>query len=237
MVIYRWPQKLSVVRPGSFCYSCKKPVSFYDNIPILSYFILRGKCRHCLTPFSARYAIVEFLCGLIFLILYLKCGLTPTLAEYLILSWGMLIASVIDLDHRLLPDVLTLPGILIGLLGAWLNPEREFVSAVYGVVFGGGVLWLVGYLYALIKKEEGMGGGDIKLLAWIGAVLGFKSVIFTIIVSSVLGSVMGLLLAAKNKSGLKTSIPFGPFLSFAAFLYIFWGEPFVRAYLNFFFPG
>jgi leader peptidase (prepilin peptidase)/N-methyltransferase len=137
VVIYRWPQKLSVVRPGSFCYSCKKPVAFYDNIPILSYFILRGKCRHCLAPFSARYAIVEFLCGLIFLILYLMCGLTPTLAEYLILSWGMLIASVIDLDHRLLPDVLTLPGIIIGLLGAWLNPEREFVSAVYGVVAGG----------------------------------------------------------------------------------------------------
>ncbi len=180
---------------------------------------------------------VELLSGIIFLSLFLKLGLSFTLIEYLILCWGMLIASVIDLDHRILPDVMTLPGIVIGLAGAALNPERPFMNGVWGVLAGGGFLWLVAYLYAVIKKEEGMGGGDIKLLAWIGAVLGFRSVIFTILVSSVLGSIVGLTFAARQKSGLKTTIPFGPFLSLAAYAYIFIGPPLIKIYLSYFFPS
>ncbi len=236
VLIYRLPQKLSVIKPGSFCYKCKSPISFYDNIPIFSYFILSGKCRKCSAPYSIRYSIIELLSALIFLALYFKLGLCWTLVEYMILSWGMLIASVIDLDHRILPDVMTLTGIVVGLLGALLNPERSFMDSLFGFLAGGGFLWAVAYIYSAIKKEEGMGGGDIKLLAWIGAVLGWKAVIFTILVSSIVGSIVGLIAAARQKSGLKTAIPFGPFLSFAAFIYIFIGQPAIRAYLSIFFP-
>lgn len=236
VLIDRIPKHMSIVKPRSHCFKCKKPIAFYDNIPILSYFILRGKCRQCGAPFSMRNAIVEFLSGLIFLSLFLKVGLSWFLIEAIILSWGMFIASIIDLDHRILPDYFTLTGMVIGLIGAALNPERAFMDGLVGLLMGGGFLWLVAYIYAAIKNEEGMGGGDIKLLGWIGSVLGWKAVIFTILISSITGSVVGLALAAGKKSGLKTAIPFGPFLSFAAYLYIFVGPALIQGYLNFFFP-
>lgn len=236
VLIDRLPKGLGVVKPPSHCFKCKKPIKFYDNIPLISYLILNGKCRACKIPFTSRHFFVELLSGLIFLALFLKLGFTWFFLECLIFSWGMLVASFIDLDHRILPDVFTLPGIVMGIAGSLLNPERIFLDALFGVFIGGGLLWLIAYLYAVIKKEEGMGGGDIKLLAWIGAVLGWKSIIFTILVSSILGSIVGLMVAARQKSGLKTAIPFGPFLSLAAFIYIFIGHEVVQSYLKFFFP-
>jgi leader peptidase (prepilin peptidase) / N-methyltransferase len=183
-----------------------------------------------------RYPLVELICGILFAALYLKLGLTFTLLECLVFTWGVVIASFIDIDHRILPDVFTLSGILLGLAGAILNPDRGFWEALIGVLAGGGFLWLVAYIYSVVRHEEGMGGGDIKLLGWIGAVLGWKSIIFAVLVSCLTGSIVGGIYATTQKSGMKTAIPFGPFLAFAAVLYIFVGEAAMKSYLALFFP-
>jgi leader peptidase (prepilin peptidase) / N-methyltransferase len=236
VIIARLPEKESVVRPRSRCPHCKNQISWYDNIPVISYLALRGKCRNCKKSISKRYPIVELLSGFLFLFIFLKVGLSWTYLELVIFAWAGLVASVIDIDHRILPDVITLPGIVIGLIGAALNPERHFLDGLIGVIGGGGFLWLVAYIYAAVRNEEGMGGGDIKLIAWIGAVLGWRAVIFSILVSSITGSIFGISIAAFKKSGLKTSIPFGPFLYFAAVSFIFIGADVMKAYLAIFFP-
>jgi leader peptidase (prepilin peptidase)/N-methyltransferase len=158
------------------------------------------------------------------------------LLEYLIFGWGLVVVSVIDLDHRILPDVFTWPGMALGLLGAFLNPERTFLDAFLGAAFGFGFLWAVAYVYSAIRKEEGMGGGDIKLLGWIGALLGWKAVVFTILISSIVGAGAGAVVALFQRTGLKTAIPFGPFLAGAALLYIFAGHALTHAYISFFIP-
>jgi leader peptidase (prepilin peptidase) / N-methyltransferase len=237
VVIYRWPKKQSVVMPRSRCPHCQKPISFYDNIPIFSWFILRGRCRQCRKPISFRYVIVELLMAILFVTVYHFTGVSWSLVEYLIMTFGLVTASFIDLDHFLLPDIITLPGIVIGLAGAALNPERPFLDAFFGVLFGGGFLWAIAYAYQLLRKEEGMGGGDIKLLAWVGAVLGWRAIPFVIVIASLVGTVLGLVLAGKARKGLKTVIPFGPYLAMAAILYVCGGETIGQWYLNLFFPG
>ncbi len=242
VVIFRLPAGLSVVRPGSFCWSCKTPIKFRHNFPILGWFWLGGKCANCKTPYSFRYPAVEILMSALFAAALYRFGWSWTLLEALIFIFGLVTVSFIDLDHMILPDKFTLPGIVIGLLGAVLNPERQFLPALYGVLLGGGFLWAIAYLYAVIRKREGMGGGDIKLLAWIGAVLGWQSVPFVILVASLFGSVVGvatMLWASRRKPSLATdtgaespasadaeegvgtfAIPFGPFLAGAALVYL-----------------
>lgn len=237
VVVYRLPKGESVVTPGSHCYGCKKPVKFYDNIPILSWFILRGKCRNCGAKFSFRYCLVEIITGILFAMAFLKLGWSYFLAEILILFLGLVIVSFIDLDHFIIPDKISLPGIAIGLLGGLVNPERTFMDAFLGMLLGGGFLWAVAYVYFLIKKEEGMGGGDIKLLAWIGAIFGWMSIPFIILCSSVLGSLVGVFLIAKHKGNMKTVIPFGPYIAFAAILYLFFGQEIGKWYINLFMPA
>ncbi len=147
-------------------------------------------------------------------------GLSPTLVEALIFIFCTVCASFIDIDHMILPDKFTLSGIVIGLIGAALNPDRHFMDALYGVLMGGGFLWAVAYLYYVFRGREGMGGGDIKLLGWIGAVLGWKAVPVVILASSVLGAIVGILLALKARGGMNKAIPFGPYLAGAALLYL-----------------
>lgn len=147
-------------------------------------------------------------------------GVSWLTLEYLILIFGLVAASFIDFEHMILPDEITIGGLVLGLIGAALNPERSFYDAFIGVLFGGGVLWLVAYVYFVFTGREGLGGGDIKLLAWLGALLGWKAIPFVILSSSILGSVVGLILSQKNEDGLKTMIPFGPFLALGAVLYI-----------------
>lgn len=237
VVIYRLPKDESVVKPRSHCYSCKTPVKWYDNIPILSWFILRGKCRHCGAKFSFRYPLVEFIMASLFVLSYHYIGLSWTLLEYLIFIFGLVVCTFIDLDHMILPDEFTLSGIVLGLVGAALNPQRDFLDSLFGVLMGGGFLWGMAYVYYLLTKQEGMGGGDIKLLAWIGALLGWKAIPFVIMSSAIVGSVVGLIVARKQKAGLKTVIPFGPYLALGALLYIFGGETIALWYLNLFLPG
>jgi leader peptidase (prepilin peptidase)/N-methyltransferase len=226
VVIYRMPAGKSVVTPRSHCQNCGKMVVWYDNIPIFSWLLLKGKCRFCSVKISARYPLVELLMGILFAAVFLKVGWTWTLVEYLIFVFFGVVSSFIDLDHFILPDLFTLGGIVLGLLGAVFNPEREFMSAFLGVLVGGGFLLLVAYGYYWLRGEEGMGGGDIKLLGWIGAVFGWQSIPFVVMFSSLIGSFVGIALMIKMKKGLKTQIPFGPYLFFAALLYIFVGPDF-----------
>ncbi|MEK2644476.1 prepilin peptidase [Bdellovibrio sp. BCCA] len=237
VVIYRLPKEESVVKPRSYCYNCKTPIKWYDNIPIFSWFILRGKCRHCGAKFSFRYPLVELIMAGLFTLSFHYVGFSWSLLEYLIFIFGLVVCTFIDLDHMILPDEFTLSGIVIGLVGAALNPHREFLDALFGVLMGGGFLWGMAYVYYLLTKQEGMGGGDIKLLAWIGALLGWKAIPFVIMSSAIIGSVIGLIAARKQKAGLKTVIPFGPYLALGAILYLFGGETIALWYLNLFLPG
>lgn len=236
VVILRLPKGESVVRPRSRCPGCSSAIKWYDNFPIVSWLLLRGKCRQCKAPISARYPLVEFLSGLIFALIYLKYGQSWVTLEYIVFGWSLLVVSFIDFDHMILPDVFTLSGIVIGLAGAAINPERSFINALAGMLMGGGFLWLIAYLYLLFRKEEGMGGGDIKLLAWMGAVLGWTSIPFIILGSSIVGSIVGLVLAARSGAGLKSTIPFGPYLALAALIYMLGGDQIGLWYIGLFLP-
>lgn len=236
VIILRWPKGESVVKPRSHCNQCKTLIPWYDNLPILSWFLLKGRCRRCQAPFSIRYAIVEFLSGLLFAGAFLRYGWTWNLVEMLPFLFALLVVSVIDIDHFLLPDVFTLSGIIIGFAGSFLNPERTWLDSLFGILLGGGFLWTLAYFYYLLRKEDGMGGGDIKLLAWMGAVLGWKAIPFVIVVASVTGSIVGILVAIRSKKGMKAMIPFGPYLALGAVLYVFAGESLAQSELNWLFP-
>ncbi len=233
VVIYRMPAGKSIVKPGSTCGSCLKPIKYRHNIPIFGWFLLRGRCANCGVKYSIRYAMVELLMAVLFTAAWLQFGWSWTLVEALIFIFSLVVCSFIDLDHMILPDKFTLSGIVIGLAGAAFNPEREFLPSVYGVLLGGGFLWAIAYFYIVLRKREGMGGGDIKLLAWIGAVLGWQAVPFVILVASIFGSVVGIttVLIKNRKTVAKDAkeseddipsfaIPFGPFLASAALVYL-----------------
>ncbi len=247
VVIYRLPAGISFVRPGSYCWSCNTPIKMRHNIPIFGWFLLRGRCATCKTKYSFRYPAVEILMAALFGLAYVKIGWNWFLLEALIFIFGVVAASFIDLDHMILPDKFTLTGTVIGLLGALLNPERSFMASLYGVLLGGGFLWAIAYLYSVVRKREGMGGGDIKLLAWIGAVLGWTSIPFVILVASIFGSLVGvtaMLFSRKPNTEADSkeetddnigsfAIPFGPFLASAALIYLlFGGEKLIEWYLE-----
>ena len=195
--------------------------------------MLAGKCRNCKNSISIRYPLVELLMGIVFTAVFLRFGVSWTSLEYVILSFGLVTISFIDLDHRIIPDEFSLSGIVLGLMGAALSPERSFYDSLAGVLLGGGFFWAVAYLYLLIRKQDGLGGGDIKLLAWIGAYFGWVSVPFIILASSVLGTIFGLVLIARG-GNLKSSLPFGPFIVVAAYVYLFAGGGIARWYVELF---
>lgn len=232
VIIFRLPRGESIVVPRSRCPHCATPIKWYDNVPIFSWFILRGKCRACPAKISIRYPLVELLMAVLFVAVFYKFQWTWFTAEVLLFTFGLVTVSFIDLDHMILPDKLTLPGIAIGLIGALINPERVFLDAIIGVLIGGGFLYAVAYLYFVVTRRDGMGGGDIKLLAWVGAVLGWQAIPLVVLVSCVVGSVIGLGIAASTKGGLRMAIPFGPYIVIAAFVYIFTGNKLIDWYLQ-----
>jgi leader peptidase (prepilin peptidase)/N-methyltransferase len=221
--IYRIPQGKSIARPRSSCPKCGRPIRPYDNIPILSYLVLGGKCRDCHEPISPRYVIVELLTGLLLAALYLKYGLTLKLLAVFIFSAVLLVITFIDLDYQIIPDMLTLPGIPIFFLAAVFILKMDFLEALLGLIIGGGTLFLISFGYRLFTKRDGMGMGDVKLLAMLGAFLGWKSLIFILFFSSLSGSLIGIAIMVKEKGNMKYAIPYGPFLSAAAIAYLFWG--------------
>ena len=239
VLIYRQKEGKSLnLFKKSHCPQCFYTIPFYLNIPIFSWFILKGHCRNCGEAFSFRYPFVEFLMAIFFLFLFMAIGWKWFLLEALIFVFALTVASFIDWDQMILPDYLTVSGIILGLLGSWLNPERLFLEAFLAVLFGGGFLLLISYIYYWLRQKEGMGGGDIKMMAWIGAVLGWKSLSFVILSACLLGSLVGLgIMLRSNKKDLQTAFPFGPYLAISSLLYIFlnqWSKSFMDFFMPFF---
>lgn len=221
VLIVRMPEDESII-PSSHCRSCKKKIPWYLNIPIFAWLFLRGKCHYCKARIPFRYFLVELLMASFFALTYYVYGLSWYSFEVLIFVFGSLTASFIDIDHMILPDEFTLGGLALALLGAAINPERGFLDAFLGAFIGGGILFAVGYMYWLLRRREGMGGGDIKLLAWIGALMGLSSIPFVLLVSCILGTFHGLYCMLIQKKG-NEGFPFGPAIVAAAFIWLFWG--------------
>jgi leader peptidase (prepilin peptidase)/N-methyltransferase len=226
--IFRLPAQVSIVKPLSQCPHCQKQIRFYDNIPLISFFVLKGKCRDCGGSISLRYPLVELITALLSLLLFFKFGGTLNYLIFFIFTAVLIVITFIDFDHQVIPDVLTLPGIPVFFLLAVLVVKVPWLEALIGLLIGGGVLFAIAFVYELLTKREGMGGGDIKLLAMIGGFLGWKSLIFILLFSSFSGAVIGITAMIINKQDTKYAVPFGPFLSAAAVAYLFWGDAFMR---------
>ena len=230
--IFRLPREESIVTPGSYCPHCHKPIAFYDNIPLISYLLLRGKCRRCHGPVSLQYPLVEGITALLSLVLFVKYGPSLSYLFYFSFIAALIAITVIDLHHQIIPDVISLPGIGVGLLASLVLPHIPFIDSLIGIVAGGGSLFVVAALYQWLFKREGMGGGDVKLLAMIGAFLGWKAVILTILVSSLIGSITGIAVMIGKGRNFKYAIPFGPFLSLGAVVSLLYGGKLIDWYLH-----
>jgi len=229
--ISRLPKEESIIWPGSHCPFCKKPIRFYDNIPLLSYVLLTGKCRNCKKPISIQYPLIEGITALSSLFLFMKFGPSLSYLFYFAFVAALIVITVIDLYHQIIPDVISLPGIGVGLIASLILPQITFLNSLFGVLLGGGSLFLVATCYEWLFKREGMGGGDVKLLAMIGAFLGWKAVILTILLSSLIGSITGILIMVLKGKDFKYAIPFGPFLSLGAVISLFYGQNIINWYL------
>ena len=230
--IYRLPESKSIVHPRSMCPGCGTLIRFYDNIPILSYMLLRGKCRHCGARISFRYPVVEFISGIFAVGVFWKFGLGLESLIYFTFIATLLVITFIDIDHQIIPDVISLPGIPLFFAASFALPSVSWVESLVGILIGGGSLWLVAQLYYLLTRKEGMGGGDIKLLAMMGAIIGWRGVLFTIFTASAVGTIAGLLVILKAGKSMKLKIPFGPFLAIGAIAYIFFGPQLIAWYFN-----
>ena len=232
VIIHRLPAGESIIHPGSRCPRCRTPIAFYDNIPLVSYLLLLGKCRTCHARISIRYPFVEALTGVMALALFARYGLhVQFFIEFFLVSVLILI-SFIDLDTYTIPDVLSVSGIVAGFVLSFFSVRLSWLDSFLGVAVGGGLLYLVAYFYQRIRRQDGLGGGDIKLLAMIGAFVGVPGVVFTVLLASVVGSLTGFALMARSRKGLSTMVPFGPFLAFGAVCYLFLGDAFFLWYLS-----
>ncbi len=230
--IYRLPESKSIVKPRSMCPNCGTLIRFYDNIPILSYVWLKGKCRHCDAPISLRYPVVELLSGLFAAGVFFKYGISLEAAVYYVFIATLLVITFIDIDHQIIPDVITLPGIPIFFGASFALPQITYIESILGLLIGGGSLFLVAWMYHLLTKKEGMGGGDIKLLGMMGAIIGWKGVLFTIFAASAVGTVSGMLIMLKTRKSMKLAVPFGPFLAIGGITYILFGPQLIAWYFN-----
>jgi leader peptidase (prepilin peptidase)/N-methyltransferase len=251
--ISRLPLDQSVVRPRSRCPHCQAPIAGYDNIPVVSYFILGGKCRNCSEKISPRYPAIELLTGLVSALVYLKFGLGPEWIVYFGFCSALIVLAFIDADYRILPDEITLNGLWIGIVLSlffavpspimtmvlrWigvegLNPRvASLIGSVLGAVVGGGLLWIVGEAYLRIRGVEGMGFGDVKMMAMVGAFLGAPLALLTIMVGSLLGSVIGLAFMKVTGKAHNYELPFGTFLGLAGVFALLWGNELLRLYFD-----
>ena len=251
--ISRIPAEESVVKPRSRCPQCRKPIGALDNIPILSYILLGGRCRHCRKKISIRYPLIEALAGVLSALIYLKFGLGFEWAVYFGFCSALIALAFIDADHRILPDSITLNGLWLGLLislfllipgpliarvlqsAGFANPSSRlvsFVASMVGAILGGGLLWAVREAYFRLRGVEGMGFGDVKMMAMVGAFLGGPLTLLTIMTGSVLGSAIGLVMMRFAGKDREYELPFGTFLSFGAILAVLYGNEIIRLYLG-----
>jgi leader peptidase (prepilin peptidase)/N-methyltransferase len=237
--IYRLPAGRSIIRPRSQCPQCGRQIRAVDNVPVLSYLILRGRCRDCGARIPLRYPIVELLSGAFAAMAVARFGPGwQALLVYALIA-AFLVITFIDLDHRIIPDAITLPGIPTGLAASFLAPAAGVelppwvtpLESLIGILAGGGSLFLVAWGYQLLTRREGMGGGDIKLLAMIGAFIGWKGVLFTIFIASLTGTLAGMALIWRQRGDMKLAVPFGPFLAVGAIAYLFIGPELWSWYL------
>jgi leader peptidase (prepilin peptidase)/N-methyltransferase len=226
------PQNESIVSPPSHCPHCSSRIRWYDNIPLLSYLVLRGKCRGCSAHISLQYPLVELINGILTLLLFLRFGPTLPFVVLFLFCSALVVITFIDIEHQIIPDEISLSGIVIGFVLSFFINGHTWLNSLLGILLGGGSLLLVAYGYQRLTGKDGMGGGDIKLLAMMGAFLGWKAVLFIIFASSLVGSVVGITIMLVQKKDSKLAIPFGPYLAFGAVLYIFYGKVLIRWYLG-----
>lgn len=231
--IHRYLSRESIVRPGSKCPACGHELSWWENIPVLSYILLRGQCRSCRQKISFRYPAVEILSGVLSLFLALKFGPEPAYIVYMFFFGLLIIASFIDLEIYILPDILTVPGTVLALSASFILP-LPWIDSLIGAVIGGGLFFLIQRSYRLLKKIEGLGTGDIKLMFMLGALTGWQGLPILIFSASSIGLVSALYFLKKSRgsSAMQTQVPFGPFLALGAVIYILWGESIWAWYLG-----
>jgi len=221
VVIHRVPRGESIVRPGSRCPACGTPIRWYDNVPILSWILLGARCRACRARISLRYPLVEAAAAAAAVLAVSRWGVSVTGVEAALFAWIALALAFIDLDHQILPDVITLPSIGLGLVGALLGGLTTPLEAAIGALVGAAIPAAVILIYRLLRGEEGMGWGDVKYLAAIGAVVGVQGCLWVLVVGAVLGAAVGLGMIAAGRGGARTALPFGTFLSAAVLLWLY----------------
>jgi leader peptidase (prepilin peptidase)/N-methyltransferase len=232
VVIYRLPLGQSLATPPSRCRTCGYSLRWFDNIPVLSWVLLRGRCRQCGPRVSWQYPVVELVTGALFVLVVWLTPVGPLMASRLVLVCILIALFGIDLEHQILPNSITLPAIAIGVLLSLIAPPG-WKDALIGVVLGGGILYAIAWGYYLWRREEGMGMGDVKMLAMIGAFLGWKAVLVTLVLSSFAGAFIGLGLMAVQRGTMKYALPFGTFLAIGAVVAMFVGEPLIAWYAGF----
>lgn len=226
------PETFNLLWPGSRCPVCKTEIKAYQNIPVISYLLLRGKCNHCATPISVRYPLIEALTGVCSALVAWHFGYGLPLLFGLVLTWSLIALSFIDIDHQLLPDSITLPVLWLGLFLSLFSVYADSHASIIGAVAGYLSLWSVYQLFKLVTGKEGMGYGDFKLLALFGAWLGWQYLPLIILLSSLVGAVAGILMIVFRQHDAGNPIPFGPYLAAAGWLAMIWGDNFNRFYLD-----
>ncbi len=232
--IHRLPKGESIIRPPSCCPTCGLPIRWYDNIPLLSFALLRGRCRGCGGRISWRYPAVEALTGSLFLLTMLSFGLSVRSIFILVFISGLIMVTFIDLDHEIIPHAVTLPGIPLGLIGSLITRDPSPRDAAAGALVGAGLVYLVAVYAEVALQRESMGGGDINLLAMIGAFLGWKQALLSFFFAVVAGACLSLVLVAARVLSRKDRIPFGPFLALGAIVALFWGNGLMKWYWGLF---
>ena len=222
----------NLVVPRSRCPHCNNLITAIYNIPVISYLILRGKCKQCNHPISLRYPVVELVTGIITAFIAWHSGYQIQTFFAAILTWALICLSIIDLDHQLLPDDITLPFLWLGIICNMFNLFTDVYSSLLGVIFGYGILWIIFITYKLLTGKEGMGYGDFKLLAMLGAWFGWQMLPLIILLSSLLGAVIGIALIIFTKHGRNTPIPFGPYLALSGWIAMIWGQKITHIYLG-----
>jgi leader peptidase (prepilin peptidase)/N-methyltransferase len=233
VVIYRLPRGKSVVWPASACGGCGRELRWFENIPIVSWVVLGAKCARCKAPISVQYPLVEATTALLFVLVTWLTPAGPLLAARLIFVCGLVVLFGIDLEHQILPNSITLPGVVAGLIFSLAGPPG-LRDSVIGVLLGGGVLYAIAAGYYLWRREEGLGMGDVKMLAMIGAFLGWQAVLLTLVLASLSGAVIGVAMMALQRGTMKYALPFGTFLALGALVAMLAGEPIVDWYLGFY---
>ncbi len=234
VVIFRLPLGMSLLKPPSSCPQCKKRIKFYDNIPVFSYLLLRGKCRTCGTKIPFSYLLVEILTPLSFLLLHHKYSLSFFFFASCLFASAMIVLGFIDFYHQILPDEITLPGLILALIYAPFREDLNLTQALVGAAVGAGFLLFIYGAYYLLRKKEGLGMGDVTMMLLIGAYLGWQLTFFTLILASFVGAITGVVFIVFQKKDLQYSLPFGTFLAPAAFFALLWGNQIVGAYLGLF---